>query len=252
MAKRHSSIDPIFDENNTSNVKSYIIMGCLLILIGFVIYAAFSGGDDSAGPVPVVQADNTPWTRAPEDTGGMEIPNQDSTVFELMRDDETLEADMMEIQESGDDIVKDEAESLKDVDSIVDKLTDNEIKEDEKDKKDDPIGALIEEKVTIPEVVTPEVDKPAPIPTLKTEEARNVILRLGAVQSSDMEVARQEFARLQNLSDGALAGFSPNFETVSLPEKGDFVRINISVDADKADALCKTLLASGAPCLVIK
>ncbi len=242
MAKRQSSIDPIFDEEKKSGMRKYAVLGALVLIVGFIIYAAFANGGSPSGPVPIVQADNTAWTRAPEDVGGMDIPNQDSTVFELMRDEEPEDITIDE------DLTKEEvAEDVQD-DAPVEAVVETK-------KEDDPIGDLIEEKVVDPKVepvADAKDDKPAQIPTLKAENSGNVMLRLGAVQSSDVEVARNEFVRLQKLSDGILDGRTPSFESVTLPEKGDFVRINITVDRNEADDICKALIVKNAPCLILK
>ncbi len=252
MAKRKSSIDPIFDEDQKTGFRKYAVLGFLVILIGFILYAAFAGGGSSSGPVPIVQADNTPWTRAPEDTGGMEIPNQDSTVFDLMRDEESTE-----ITDTQDDVL----ESAEAEDDTQETVTTKETKEavvtnveiDDTKTNDDPIGDLIEDEVKDEkEADTTVSDKPAQIPTLQPSSSGNVMLRLGAVPSNDTEVARQEFARLQKLSGGVLDGKTPSFESVSLPEKGDFVRINVSATSSEADDICKALIAKNAPCLILK
>lgn len=82
--KNNGGIDPLFDEPQTVAWGRYAIGGGIAIVLGFIIYAAVSSHGGPQGPVPVIRADDTAWTRQPSEPGGMEIPNQDSTVFELM------------------------------------------------------------------------------------------------------------------------------------------------------------------------
>lgn len=70
------------------------LVGILTVAVAlFVLFAVFwstypRGGDkDSAsvGPVPIIRADATPYKSTPDNPGGMDIPYQDSTVFEALR-----------------------------------------------------------------------------------------------------------------------------------------------------------------------
>ncbi len=86
MARRKSTsnMDSLFDEPQGQPWGRYAIGGAVVMVIGFIVYAAVAGHGGPQGPVPVIRADDTAWTRAPSEPGGMEIPNQDSTVFDLM------------------------------------------------------------------------------------------------------------------------------------------------------------------------
>lgn len=71
------------------------LLGILTATVAlFILFAVFwstypRGDDKSAGPVPTLRADNTPFKAKPDNPGGMDIPYRDSTVFEAMRNDKT-------------------------------------------------------------------------------------------------------------------------------------------------------------------
>lgn len=88
MSRRRTSHDPLFDEPESKPWGKYALIAAIVGVGGFILYAAFAGGNAPQGPVPVIRADETPWTRAPSEAGGMDIPNQDSMVYELMEKQE--------------------------------------------------------------------------------------------------------------------------------------------------------------------
>lgn len=104
MSKRKASIDPLFDEEPSrgGNIAKYLMISGITIIVGFILYATLSGGNTPQGPLPVIRADITPWTREATETGGMDIPNQDSTVFELM-DKKDMEPPALEEQIATED-----------------------------------------------------------------------------------------------------------------------------------------------------
>lgn len=289
MARRQS-IDPLFDEEpKANNLVRYALIGGIVVIVGFIVYAALAGGKTPQGPVPVIRADATPWTRPVTETGGMEIPNQDSTVFELMDKKDTDAATIVDgVEMPPAEELVDTSED-KSVDDVVDetvnetpeKLADKPV--DETADKQDVIGGLIEETATMDKVEDKPVDKAvdeAAAAKAKAEAAKKaaaaeadapfnpnapkvigadaakpsgktVQVRLGSVPGSDKSAAAGEFNRLKGLAAGGLSGASPSYEPVTLDGKGSFVRINVSMDEASANKLCDTLSAKGAPCLIL-
>lgn len=58
-------------------------LGALLLGAGGKLFGAHNGG--TSGNVPLVEADNTPYKSAPDDAGGMAVPNQSSTIFDTLK-----------------------------------------------------------------------------------------------------------------------------------------------------------------------
>mgnify|MGYP001218852958 CR=1 FL=1 len=65
------------------------VMALGVILALGIGYAVLSGDDNggTSGNVPLIRADNTPYKVAPEEVGGMPVPNQNSTIFETLKGD---------------------------------------------------------------------------------------------------------------------------------------------------------------------
>ncbi len=70
---------------------AFIGGGLVLAVIGFssLMISVMSPADAaSAGQVPLVRADATPYKVVPEDRGGMDVPNLGTTVFDNLREDQ--------------------------------------------------------------------------------------------------------------------------------------------------------------------
>lgn len=62
-----------------------------LLVMGGVFWGSYPDSDDAAQPVPVVRADIQPYKTTPEEPGGMDVANRDSTVYSTFRDDQNAE-----------------------------------------------------------------------------------------------------------------------------------------------------------------
>lgn len=312
MSRRRASHDPLFDEPESKPWGKYALGAAIVGVAGFILYAAFVGGSAPQGPVPVIRADETPWTRAPSDAGGMEIPNQDSMVYELMEKPEGAPDDTATTDAAAPDVKTEavpptEVQTMDEVmkAAVGDESVDKTVDKDD-DKAVDVIGAEsadisvdenadkpLEEEVKVSEDQTveksedktedvsadksvdtqaeksvekierdPALDAPydpkkAPIASVAgdvSSEAsapggKTVQVRLGSVPGTDMAKANAEFTRLKSLSGGQLTG-SAMMEPVTL-DKGSFIRINATMSAAQARALCDTLSSKGAPCVVL-
>lgn len=58
-----------------------IAMAALTVFGGLIGYTYFSHSGGVSGPVPLIKADTRPMKTAPENPGGMEVPNQDKEIY---------------------------------------------------------------------------------------------------------------------------------------------------------------------------
>ena len=67
----------------------FIVLIALSFMIG-VVWKLYVGANsrDAGQNVPIVRADDTPYKIIPDDPGGMEIPNKDSTLFSSLQGDD--------------------------------------------------------------------------------------------------------------------------------------------------------------------
>jgi cell division septation protein DedD len=64
-----------------------MIVAVIAIFAGVVWYSYPREAAEQGADVPLVKADAGPYKETPEDPGGMDIPNRDSTVFDTLRAD---------------------------------------------------------------------------------------------------------------------------------------------------------------------
>ena len=65
----------------------FIVLIALSFMIGVVWKLYVGGGDAGTNNVPVIRAETTPYKVDPEEPGGMEMPNKDSTIFSSLNSD---------------------------------------------------------------------------------------------------------------------------------------------------------------------
>ncbi len=77
----------------------------VLGILGAVMWSTFSGDQDrSAEAVPIIRADADPYKIAPQDPGGMAVPNKDSTIFETLKGEQ--ESDRAKLENLFEDAEK--------------------------------------------------------------------------------------------------------------------------------------------------
>lgn len=98
-SRRSYSADDLGYPEKGGGLFRHPLIAFLILLItagifGGIMLLTFSGGD-KGDVLPVVRADSSPVKSVPNDKGGMDIPNSDSTVFTQLRsdDDATRDAD---------------------------------------------------------------------------------------------------------------------------------------------------------------
>lgn len=96
---RKNIAEKIFGENVASKIRSPFFAAAALLLTG----AAFAGiiiasypAEQSTGEIPTVKADTFAYKQAPAESGGMDIPNRDTTIFQTMAEGQSPESPPIE------------------------------------------------------------------------------------------------------------------------------------------------------------
>jgi hypothetical protein len=96
---RKNIAEKIFGENVASKIRSPFFAAAALLLTG----AAFAGiiiasypAEQSTGEIPTVKADTFAYKQAPAESGGMDIPNRDTTIFQTMAEGQSTESPPIE------------------------------------------------------------------------------------------------------------------------------------------------------------
>jgi len=235
--------------------RIFIVLGVLVVFAVLIAVVASSwpaGKGVEEGAVPIVRADGGPFKIPPEEPGGMNVPNKDSTIFETLKG-ETKESDTENLLEDAADTAsilpsKEESISGLSMPPQPDPVIENKIAEKSKSV------SIIDELKTEPRPDNTEpvkVDKKpeAPKPPVISSSGSTYI-QLAAVKSeAEASIlwakAKSKYSELSSLS--------MRTQKVDLEEKGILYRVQAGpVSKDSAAALCNAIKSRGGSCIIAK
>ena len=200
-----------------------------LLLLALIILKAYSPGTRGDGEPPRILADTSPYKSAPENPGGVETPNQDKTVYDVISG------------ENRDDAVR----------VVQDSETPIEI-------NPEPIGATVTIKgsdtVAAPIAVIESPVSVAPV----TVAPAPVVSDVYVIQVASFRSQEQANVGWSNLNGkfGSLIASNKyaDIKRKDLGERGVHYRLRVAGFPDKASAtqLCDDLKARQQDCLVVK
>lgn len=233
-----------------------------LIAFAAILWYAYPQGQEKyqATDVPVVMADAQAYKFKPDNPGGMDIPHQDSTVFDPL---EGRSAAVAERILPGPE----EPLAREDVLKAAVPTEAREPKLNLDPQMQEPAAGDPTETVTsdLPKVEKPAapvvaaepakpVQKPAgkPVEKAATAAANGVYIQLGAYRNT--AGAQQDWKKLQQKYPKLLNGLTMRTERVDLGAKGVFNRLQAGkVSQAEAESICKTLKSGGfGGCIVIR
>ena len=251
--------------------------------VGYVILSGGSGGG-APGNVPVIRADNSPYKVAPEEAGGMPVPNQNSTIFETLKGQdaekprvENLLAEdeqpmtKAEIAPAPETAPEDKKEDVAMIDSKADTSK-------PQSPSSDPEGSDVANTEPSATAATDDTEKPMVIGAEKVEEPKaadvkadvkkeepakveakpaetktasgSAAIQFAAVKS-DAE-ARQLWSSLQS-KNPELQGKTLRVQKADLGAKGVYYRVQVAgLSADTASSICGSVKSRGGSCMVVK
>jgi SPOR domain len=266
------------------------------LIVGVVFGAAIAGGAawfalkdqglngiaGSDGGVPVVKADQSPYKIKPETPGGMQVENQDKTVYDRVAktDVPNRVENLLPPPEQPKTPPKAEpkpapksAEPPLEVKSPLDEKRDELAAMIANLEKKGPEGekTVIEEPPALPKAAMPKPEPASPpkpqvpmpprdpnteqaaaVPSATTPSGPGLLVQLAAAKSE--EGAMAEWNRIKTKHGTLVGELSPTVIRADLGERGVFFRLRAGMLPDKAaaDALCAALTAEGNACLVVK
>lgn len=206
-------------------VKLLILAACLLV-IAFIVMKLYTPGVRDRSDPPRITADNTPFKVKPEEAGGMQTPNQDKVVFEVM-DGKTPKADV-----------------------TPGALPEQPIKIETPEAVVQAPEPVVKRPVTSPPASRPSTPplSTAPVATRKSDW----VVQVASTRSqADAKAVWMELKRkYPNLVSGVYA----DVKRADLGDKGIYYRTRIAGLEDKsaAHALCRSFDAAGQACFVTK
>lgn len=289
-----------FDDDNDFFDDEYVVpvisrwklLGGVLALVivlgfGIGIWYAYDQGVKKGVRLapPIIKADSQPVKEKPEDPGGMDIPNQDKKVFEVLEprkkeekveklmippEEVVKEAPPVDIAEDAPaKIANGASETLMAKPEEAIKETVKEAKTAIEAKKEDVLAeapAKVEAPKTVPEKIVKEAakkaepvpaktpvgaNKPASVPEPATDGAVYRV-QLGAFRSRD--AAEKAWVSIGKKHRVLLDDARYRVSSKEVKGKGVFYRLQVGNFPKKADAsdLCRRLKAEKQDCLVAK
>ncbi|HYD16952.1 MAG TPA: SPOR domain-containing protein [Patescibacteria group bacterium] len=232
-----------------------------------IIWYAYPRGQEKyAGiDIPTIAAETAAYKFKPENPGGMEVPHQDSTVFDPI---ENRDTDTARVERLGappeEPVDKDEVIGAAPAERRIEKLTtEPEVapvtENTEKviaPVKDEPVKAA--EKPAPSKTETAE-NKPIKIETLKTETAKataktapakgSIYIQLGAYR--DLAAAKADWGKLQRKYPQTLGKLTMRTQKAQTAT-GTLNRLQAAAPSEaRAGEICKALKAAGTGCIVV-
>ena len=235
--------DPLipFDVRDQNGRRGmYILVGSILALLAIatVIFVTYQPGTRDRAEPPRIKADNQPFKIEPADPGGVQTPDQDKSVYDVMAG-KTVEENVVTAPGSEMPIEMPKSANI---------------------QVDPPkaVAPRTESAVPAPKAVTKPAPKPAtkPVPQPAAPVATgsgDYVVQIASVRSSG--AANDVWASVSSKFDSEIvSGLYSDIARVDLGDKGIFYRLRVAGLADKAAAqqLCSKFKARGQACLVAK
>ncbi len=205
------------------------MVAVFLLLLAFIVMKLYTPGVRDRSDPPRITADNTPFKVKPEDAGGMQTPNQDKVVFEVMDGNSpTVDANPAPRPE---DPIKIEAPEPVVKDPVVAPPARQQI---------DVTPPNTRQSVTPPSAAAPAIGNSEWVVQVASTRSQ-------ADASSVWATLERRFPRL-------VSGTYADIKRVDLGDKGIYYRTRVAGLADKntANSLCNSFKAAGQACFVAK
>jgi len=238
--RRSDEVLTPFDVRESSGRSSmYKLLGAFafLLVLAFVVLKVYQPGTRDRGAPPTISADNTPFKVEPENPGGVETPNQDKTVYDVM--DGKSETDAVVTAKTPEEPVK----LPKSANIVVEKPETVVPKPTPKPKA--------EASKPIAETPKPTVSEPAAAP-IATGSGGYVVQVASTRESAD---AQRLWSKLEKDFSDVLGGsMFADIKRADLGDKGIYYRLRVAglADKDAANKLCSRFKARGQACFVTK
>lgn len=232
--------DPLipFDVRDQNGRRGmYILAGAIAVLLAIatVIFITYQPGTRDRAEPPRISADNQPFKIEPDDPGGLQTPDQDKSVYDVMAG-KTVEENVV---------------TAPGAEMPIEMPTSANI------QVDPPKSVQPRADVTTPtpKPAAPKVE-PTPTPRPSTPVATgggDYVVQVASVRSR--EAANDVWTSVsRKFSNEIVSGLYYDIAQVDLGDKGVFYRLRVAGLADKAAAnqLCDKFKARGQACLVAK
>lgn len=231
-----------------------LLIVAALAVVGVVVAVAVatwpknSGGMDE-NSIPVVQADNSPTHIKPDEPGGMQVPNKDSTIFDAISKYDEPEKKVDNLLEDSEVPMKKEQVFATETSGVVADV------EPEVTKLETPKD-IVKPEPNVQKTPEKKVEKSDIISTLKSEVGTaktatgSRYIQLASVKSQ--ADANAKWTKMQG-QFSSLKPLTSRVQKADLGAKGIFYRLQAGpLLADEAKTICATVKAGKGDCLLVK
>jgi cell division septation protein DedD len=251
----------------------FIFLALIVVVLAFggVLYLAYQQGmrEGIRNAPPLIESDGTPMKVAPNDPGGMEIPNTDKLIYDRLNGDDTAEAGVEHLLPRAEEpLAIEERSATPDVPGVTPSDGGIEVLPPAIDVVPDPETlAPVPASPAVPGQPTsiipvpvapssrdaattrqaPEVLPVEPSPAATTG---NFVVQIAAFR--DVPRAEEEFTKLQAAHPDLLSQLRSDIERADLGERGIYFRLRVGPfeTKDGAASLCTRLKGRGQDCIV--
>ncbi|MBI1301723.1 MAG: hypothetical protein GC137_08720 [Alphaproteobacteria bacterium] len=241
---------PFFDRFKTPAIAAGALGSAAILFVGLIIFT-YPSSDQTTIDVPIIKADLSPSGRAPDDPGGMYIPNMDSTVLDRVGQADRFEevdvespdvenllsprkTDFISKEEAIERAMAEEPEGLPEFEVIEEETRDIGAKVDEFDERFNRLNEKFEAARAEGESAIAETEE------LKEPTGEDILQKIGATATSDEETSdtHEDVLRVvKSQKPERPAGFGRQaYAPATSPETVEFVR-NILSEDDETEAL---------------
>ena len=222
-----------FDARQQSGRRGMIMLlggFFLLLILAFIVLKLFSSGTRDRNQTPYILAEEGFYKEVPLARGGLETPNQDKQIYEVLNG-----------------TTKEEAVSI--VQGSEDPMPVPESAEAE-------ITPTVENPVANVVISSPDTQQPVvstPVTTRPAPSAADHVVQIASLRSRD-EADRFWGRFSRKMNNIILPVHSDNIKRVDLGPKGIYYRLRVDglTDKDSANSLCTRLKEAGQNCIVTR
>jgi len=247
-----------------------VLLGLLVAVLLFsgVLFLAYQQGmrEGARNAPPLIEADGSPAKVAPDEPGGMEIPNTDKLIYDRMNGEDPAEPGVEQLLPRAEEpmtveertpVPKPDASDISPPSlAIVPAPETAAAAEAEANSAGSAVVPVPVKPVTrgqpVPgqPTVLPPIAVPATPGAPQTSANGRYVIQIAAFR--DQVQAAAGFARLRTAYPDLIVGLTPDVEEADLGDRGIYYRLRVGAFAtkDAASALCTRLKGRGQDCIV--
>jgi cell division septation protein DedD len=243
----HSDQEPLqpFDVRDHSGRKGmFMLVGgliCLAVLL-VIVMKLFASGTRGRDQTPRIMASNEPYKEVPLDRGGVQTPNQDKEIYDVLKG--TTKPETVTVSPPPEEPVQRPQIKVSEQPASANVV----IKEP---NSTSTAGTQNSTQAPTQQIKTPPAQKPKPV--IRPQVSGDYVVQVASLRSrAEANTAWNELQA--GFNDVVTAQYYADIKRVDLDSKGIYYRLRVSGSADKiaAKKMCTRLKARGQDCIVTK